>query len=316
MCPDLDDIPNGAVMMTGNSVDDTATYTCDMGYELVGVMTVTCQSNGMWDNPPPVCRRKLTSQHAPWEGRILYTFSPLSIALCPDLTDPANGAVMMTGNSVDDTATYTCDMGYELVGVMTVTCQSNGMWDNPPPVCRRKLTSQHAPWEGRILYTFSPLSIALCPDLTDPANGAVMMTGNSVDDTATYTCDIGYELVGVMTVTCQSDRMWDNPPPVCRRKLTSQHAPWEGRILYTFSPLSIALCPDLTDPANGAVMMTGNSVDDTATYTCDIGYELVGVMMVTCQGDGTWDNPPICRSIEGRRFHNIVVPSQSDCYYI
>ena len=77
MCPDLDDIPNGAVMMTGNSVGDTATYTCDMGFELVGVMMVTCQDDGMWDNPPPECTRKLTSQHAPWEGVKEYLFSSL-----------------------------------------------------------------------------------------------------------------------------------------------------------------------------------------------------------------------------------------------
>ena len=61
MCLDLDDIPNGAMMMTGNSVGDTATYTCDMGFELVGVMMVTCLSDGTWDNPPPECIRKLTS---------------------------------------------------------------------------------------------------------------------------------------------------------------------------------------------------------------------------------------------------------------
>ena len=52
------------------------------------------------------------------------------------------------------------------------------------------------------------------------------------------------------------------------------------------------MCPDLVAPVNGMVMMTGNSVGDTATYSCDDGS---GVVMVTCQDDGQWsDSPPIC----------------------
>ena len=56
---------------------------------------------------------------------------------------------------------------------------------------------------------------AVCPDLTDPANGMVVMAGNSVGNTATYSCDPGFELVGVQTVTCQADRTWSDPPPTC-----------------------------------------------------------------------------------------------------
>ena len=62
-------------------------------------------------------------------------------------------------------------------------------------------------------------SSAVCPDLEDPANGKVMMTGNSDGDTATYSCDPGYELVGTETVICYSDgqwRQWSDPPPVCQ----------------------------------------------------------------------------------------------------
>ena len=35
---------------------DTATFTCSTGYELVGDSTLTCQSDGTWDSPPPVCQ--------------------------------------------------------------------------------------------------------------------------------------------------------------------------------------------------------------------------------------------------------------------
>ena len=59
----------------------------------------------------------------------------LSTAECPDLTDPANGMVVMAGNLVGNTATYTCDPGFALVGAPTVTCQANGMWSDSPPTC-------------------------------------------------------------------------------------------------------------------------------------------------------------------------------------
>ena len=50
--------------------------------------------------------------------------------------DPENGMVMMTGNSVGDTATYSCNDGFSLNGVdMVVTCQDDGEWSDPPPIC-------------------------------------------------------------------------------------------------------------------------------------------------------------------------------------
>ena len=51
--------------------------------------------------------------------------------------DPVNGMVMMTGNSIGDTATYSCNQGYELVGAEILTCQSIGaQWSDSPPECK------------------------------------------------------------------------------------------------------------------------------------------------------------------------------------
>ena len=50
------------VAFNGNSVNDTATYSCGMGFELVGSATVTCTqvnvSSSTFSPVPPVCRRK------------------------------------------------------------------------------------------------------------------------------------------------------------------------------------------------------------------------------------------------------------------
>ena len=64
------------------------------------------------------------------------------------------------------------------------------------------------------------------------------------------------------------------------------------------------MCPDLVDPVNGMVMVTGNSVGNTATYSCDDGFSLSGVDMVTCQDDGQWsDLPPICVPVPRECIH-------------
>ena len=62
-------------------------------------------------------------------------------ALCPDPDEPVNGVVTFTGNSMDDTATYTCNMGFELVGSATATCtlEEVAAFFPEPPQCRRKL---------------------------------------------------------------------------------------------------------------------------------------------------------------------------------
>ena len=62
MCPDLVNIVNGALTFTGNSVGDTATYTCNSGFELIGNASVTCTqvdaNIAAFSPAAPVCRRE------------------------------------------------------------------------------------------------------------------------------------------------------------------------------------------------------------------------------------------------------------------
>ena len=50
------------VTFTGNSVGDTATYTCDLGFELIGTATLTCtqlsQFLALFLPDVPVCERE------------------------------------------------------------------------------------------------------------------------------------------------------------------------------------------------------------------------------------------------------------------
>ena len=64
--------------------------------------------------------------------------SLLFSVVCPELSDPVNGTVEQTVYGLKQTATFSCDPGFGLVGTQVLTCQENGTWNNQPPVCRGK----------------------------------------------------------------------------------------------------------------------------------------------------------------------------------
>ena len=56
-----------------------------------------------------------------------------------------------------------------------------------------------------------------CGNLADPTNGSVHhTTGTTIGQTATYSCNTGYNLVGDSTRTCQASRNWSGSVPTCR----------------------------------------------------------------------------------------------------
>ena len=81
--------------------------------------------------------QKMAAAVLKWKHHKIYNSIPSStLARCPILIDPANGRVSVTGNSPGDTATYTCDSDYDLVGSRILTCGDDGMWSDTPPTCQ------------------------------------------------------------------------------------------------------------------------------------------------------------------------------------
>ena len=60
------------VAVTGYQLDDTATYSCNMGFELVGSATTTCTqltvNSAAFSPVAPVCRRKWCIAKYNWNG--------------------------------------------------------------------------------------------------------------------------------------------------------------------------------------------------------------------------------------------------------
>ena len=68
---------------------------------------------------------------------ILHLF-PVYIAVdCGTPITPANGQISHTaGTTFGQTATYSCNTGYRVVGGSTRTCQATGRWSGSAPTCQ------------------------------------------------------------------------------------------------------------------------------------------------------------------------------------
>ncbi|KAI8511658.1 complement activation, classical pathway [Branchiostoma belcheri] len=205
-CPSMD--INGTLSPAGPYYpDDVVTVSCNPGFELEGVATATCLSNITWSTVPTcrdidecavanrVCGPPTgTCTNTPGSytctcnpGYISYGGTCTDINQCTDGTNNCH-ADAFCANVIGGSFTCTCKPGYTGDGV---TCTGE---------------------EGVL-----PLS---CPTLTAPVNGALSATGpHFFQDVVTFTCDQGYGLNGVSTVTCQPDSNnnleWSDPVPTC-----------------------------------------------------------------------------------------------------
>ncbi|XP_064398669.1 sushi, von Willebrand factor type A, EGF and pentraxin domain-containing protein 1-like isoform X2 [Halichondria panicea] len=298
ICQPLTQPSNGVISISTGThgvnlgVGAIATYSCNSGHGLVGQASRTCVSGGgitgTWSGAEPTCEEILT---------------------CPSISPPTNGAITFTPGAdnsnigLGSVATYSCNLGYVLVGHTTRVCQSlyggaSAAWSVNPPICREAV---------------------YCPVLTAPGNGSVTVSSGfnplSVGSVATYSCDPGYALLGTTTRNCadpDSDSVgtWTGAMPECQ----------------------VIFCAELTVPENGTLVISSTllGVGTTASYTCNQGHVLVGDVTRTCQDTsggtatiGTWSgSDPTC-AVPNRamidcqdtacRYEQLVCPEQDNC---
>ena len=89
-------------------------------------------------------------------------FLSLTVVDCGNLTDPADGQVNHTnGTTFGQTATYSCDTGYNLVGNSTRTCQAEGNWSWSEPACEGTFVINCFPPSDAVRHHDHTLSLAL-----------------------------------------------------------------------------------------------------------------------------------------------------------
>ncbi|XP_069732235.1 C4b-binding protein alpha chain-like isoform X3 [Phaenicophaeus curvirostris] len=219
----------------------TLRYRCRPGYRpAVGKSpVVTCLSNSEWSADLDFCIGKSCAPPEIENGNFDYT------------TDLQLGA----------TITYTCNVGYRLVGMPSAQCVVRGnevSWDNTPYCTIIPCSPPPVIQNGQL---FS--------DNRDFVYGMAV----------TYSCNKGFSLIGDATIHCTTDDnlegVWSSPAPECKTVRCENPEVKNGNRLSGFD--------------------TEHTYKDTVTFACKPGYLMKGASVVTCEADSTWKPPlPTC----------------------
>ncbi|WAQ97855.1 SVEP1-like protein [Mya arenaria] len=270
-CANIGIPSSGDVKLFSDGLTSQANSTCGLGYHLVGDVTRTCLTSGVWSGTTPACE-------------------------CNDPTQPEHGSVVADGL----TANYTCSQGYSLAGSAMRTCQSGGLgWSDSDPTCESCGPPAAQAGINHVLgangvQTFSDVSCdvgyTLSGDVRVYCNGGVwdtlptctcnsppmpqhsFMTANGSH--ATYICDVGYSLEGDRVRVCANDGSgWIGTDPEC-------------------TP-----CQTISTAVGRMVSLSTDGLETTASFTCTVGYTLNGQGNITCRSDGSWDfSEPVCET--------------------
>jgi len=115
----------GALRMScsGNHFGAQCNFSCAIGHRLNGSSTVTCvapgnRPPGVWDNPLPSCQA----------------------IRCPSLSVPTNGAKSdcsgIASELYDTHCSFSCNVGYNMIGSSVRRCLENGTWSGETTYCR------------------------------------------------------------------------------------------------------------------------------------------------------------------------------------
>lgn len=129
--------PEHGYIVVTNQTDttntSTAEYKCKKGYDLKGVRTRVCLSDGKWSGRIPECQEISIAAKTDLS---FYHYCFLFIIGCGDLVHPDNGRVYYTADSLHAVALYRCSRGYRMIGDMRRTCENNYKWSGSAPKCQ------------------------------------------------------------------------------------------------------------------------------------------------------------------------------------
>ena len=66
----------------------------------------------------------------------------------------------------------------------------------------------------------------------------------------------------------------------------------------------ISDCPEPTKPLHGSISFTGTDVGATAEQSCDTGYSMTGVSVITCLENELWSHGPVTCTPIGKILRN------------
>uniref|UniRef100_A0A1B6MNE1 Sushi, von Willebrand factor type A, EGF and pentraxin domain-containing protein 1 n=3 Tax=Cicadellinae TaxID=33370 RepID=A0A1B6MNE1_9HEMI len=243
-CEELRSPALGTVTLTGRLFNDRATYSCELGFHVVGLKERTCQADGNWSGQAPVCKQNVYCKNPPHIDHARHNALP-----------------EQTTFDLDATIQYQCLTGYVTNGFPRAKClaiDNAASWFGPdiscePRSCGAPQDTAHG-WHAGECYTFGCRVVYHCAD--------------------------GFELVGRNERTCQTDGTWfPKDLPAC--------------VLVT-----AVQCPPPENPSHGKAIFTSCSYNSVVSFECDYGYTLLGESTRRCGADKKWSGTmPKCQEI-------------------
>ncbi|KAF2976113.1 hypothetical protein EK904_014684, partial [Melospiza melodia maxima] len=111
----------------------TVTFRCHDGYSLQGSASLSCQEDGSWQPPAPVCDRALP-HHTSFTRSPGACGAPTRLQFAELNEEHRNAIDFPVGKTVQ----YTCRPGYAKVPGMspTLTCLERGVWSEALEFCK------------------------------------------------------------------------------------------------------------------------------------------------------------------------------------
>ncbi|KAJ7332409.1 hypothetical protein JRQ81_014589, partial [Phrynocephalus forsythii] len=244
-------------------------FSCNQGFSQVGAEQLDCTSLGMWTERPPFCKA----------------------ARCPALHKPDNGHLNCAhphGNfAYGSNCNFSCNVGFQLVGMELLHCSALGNWTEQTPYCQG-----HS--------SFFSFPAVQCPGLEVPDNGNANCSNPyepfAYSSSCIFSCNSGFELSGSKKLKCTEQGNWKGEMPTCEAiKCSTLRAPVNGQLNCSH--------PFGTFRYNSSCM-----------FSCDTGFIRAGTEMLNCTAPGEWTDPaPFCEAIKCSQLQN-TENMQIDCF--
>ncbi|TRY57481.1 hypothetical protein DNTS_014228 [Danionella cerebrum] len=239
---------------------DRINYSCLSGFELKGDVFRTCQGDKTWSGTEPVC----------------------VVVSCGPPPEVPHAVALFSSQTYQSIVSYICFSGLSLVGSQNLTCQVNGTWSSPTPVCE---------------HTNSVASG--CERIKDLLNGKVLEHNLTTGRALEFHCNKGYTLQGESLIMCVGNDSWRSSAPVCIPKSCPPPPGSSNQMAFLVGQSILISCPK-------GQRVKGNLGKAVATLTCrsDQTWTPISAVCETicwrpCQNGGVCQKPNICSCPEG-----------------
>ncbi|XP_051481409.1 P-selectin-like isoform X2 [Apus apus] len=223
----------------------TCSFSCQMGFVLMGPQSRECTATGTWTEESPYCEA----------------------ITCPVLSAPDQGELNCSHLHGDfafgSTCSFSCQMGFVLIGPQSRECTATGTWTGDAAQCKA----------------------ITCPVLSAPDQGELNCSHLHGDfafgSTCSFSCQTGFVLMGPRSRECTATGTWTGNASHCEA----------------------VTCPMLAAPDRGELNCSHLHGDfafgSTCSFSCQMGFVLMGPQSRECTATGTWTgNASHCEAVK------------------